>query len=155
MTADYQSRNGTMAGGLPTNAVLRRRDGMIVGPEHEDEWAEYQAWLADGNTPDSPDPDPVPVPQVISDRQFFQQAAILGVITQDEALAAVQTGAIPAVLQTVVDGITDPDQKFAATMLLSGATIFERYHPFTNAVGAALGWTSDQVDQFFVAASKL
>lgn len=96
-----------------------------------------------------------PVPQIISDRQFFQQAAVLQIITQQEALAAVQTGAIPAILQAVVDGITDPDQKFAATMMLSGATTFERHHPFTEAVGAALGWTSAQVDQFFVAAAQL
>ena len=96
-----------------------------------------------------------PVPQIISDRQFFQQAAFLGIITTDEAIAAVATGTIPAILQAVVDDITDPDQKFAATMMLSGATTFERYHPFTNAVGAALGWTSDQVDQFFINASKL
>lgn len=99
---------------------------------------------------------PLPtVPQIISDRQFFQEAAIMGVVTQAEAIAAVSTGAIPAVLQTIVDGIEDPNQKFAATMLLSGATLFERYHPFTNAVGAALGWTSDEVDQFFVQAAKL
>lgn len=96
-----------------------------------------------------------PIPGMISDRQFFQMAAAMGIITQAEALAAVQTGAIPAVLQSVVDGITDPDQKFAATMLLSGATVFERHHPFTEAVGAALGWTSAQVDQFFVAAAQL
>lgn len=146
--SEYQARNGT-------DAVVRLSDNMIIGPEYETEWAEYQAWLAEGNIPDPADPDPVYVPSLISDRQFFQQAAVLGIITQAEALAAVQTGAIPSVLQTIVDGIADPDQKFAATMLLSGATIFERYHPFTNAVGAALGWTPDQVDQFFVAASKL
>lgn len=100
-------------------------------------------------------PPPPAIPQVISDRQFFQQAAVLGVITQAEALAAVQTGAIPAILQTIVDGIPDADQKFAATMLLAGATSFERAHPFTNAVGAALGWTSEQIDQFYIAAAQL
>ena len=100
-------------------------------------------------------PEPVPVPSTISDRQFFQQAAVSQIITQAEALAAVQTGTIPPVLQTVVDGITDSDQKFAATMLLSGATVFERNHPFTHAVGTALGWTSEQIDGFFMAAAAL
>jgi len=100
-------------------------------------------------------PPPVFVPPVISDRQFFQMAAMGGIITQAEALAAVQTGVIPSVLQTVVDGITDPDQKFAATMLLSGATQFERVHPLTEAVGAYLGWTSEQIDQFFIQAAGL
>ncbi len=148
MTAAYTSRQGT-------DAVVRNSDGAIIGPEHVDDWAEYQAWLALGNTPDAPAPDILPVPQIISDRQFFQQAAVLQIITQAEALAAVQTGAIPSVLQTIVDGIADPDQKFAATMLLAGATVFERNHPLTEAVGAALGWTSGQIDQFFISAAQL
>lgn len=98
---------------------------------------------------------PTYVPPIISDRQFFQQAAVAGIITQAEALDAVKIGAIPAVLQSIVDGIPDADQRFAATMLLAGATTFERSHPFTDAVGAALGWTSQQVDGFFIAAAQL
>lgn len=116
---------------------------------------EYRAWLAEGNTPEPYVHPPPPTPQQISDRQFFQQAAIASIITQDEAIAAVATGAIPVVLQAIVDGITDADQKFAATMLLSGATVFERNHPLTEAVGASLGWTSEQIDEFFFAADKL
>ena len=91
----------------------------------------------------------------ISDRQFFQQAAIMGLITREEALAAVKTGAIPAALSAVVNTIPDADAKFAAEMLLSGATTFQRHHPFTEAVGAAMGMTSEQVDQFFLAAGAL
>ena len=48
-----------------TNAVVRLSDNMIVGPEHEEEWAEYQAWLAEGNTPELSDPiEPPPQPTV-------------------------------------------------------------------------------------------
>lgn len=153
--ADYQSRNGLMEGGIPTNAVLRRSDNMIIGPEHEVEWAEYQAWLAAGNTPDPADPDPVYVPLIISDRQFFQQAAVAGIITQAEALAAVQTGTIPAMLQMIIDELPDANQRFAATMLLAGATQFERNHPLTVEVGTHLGLTTAQVDDFFIAAAQL
>ena len=96
-----------------------------------------------------------PVPQIISDRQFFQQAAVLSLITQAEALAAVQTGAIPAMLQTVVDELPDADTRFAATMLLAGATQFERNHPLTVEVGVHLGLTTAQVDDFFIAAAQL
>lgn len=95
------------------------------------------------------------VPAQISDRQFFQQAALLGIITQDEAIAAVATGAIPAMLKNIVDGVADESARFAATMLLSGATVFERAHPMTEAVGASLGWTSAQIDQFFIRAAAL
>lgn len=138
-----------------TNAVVRLTDNAIIGPENELDWEEYQTWLSDGNTPEEPESEMPPVPQTISDRQFFQQAAILGIITQAEALAAVQTGTIPPVLQSIVDGIQDASEKFAATMLLAGATVFERNHPFTNAVGNALGWSTQQIDQFFIDAAKL
>lgn len=98
---------------------------------------------------------PPPVIPIISDRQFFQQAAILNIITQAEALAAVQTGTIPFNLQSIVDGIADVNEKFAAQMILSGATTFDRNHPLTNSIGTSLGWTSEQIDQFFLDASTL
>ena len=91
----------------------------------------------------------------ISDRQFFQMAAVMGLITQDEALQAVKVGAIPATLQAIVDAIPDADAKFAANMMLSGATIFQRDNALTQQVGAAMGWTTEQLDQFFLAAALL
>lgn len=138
-----------------TEAVIRLSDNMVIGPNNVEEWAEYEEWKSQGNTPLEPDPLDYYVPERISDRQFFQQAAILGIITQAEALAAVQTGTIPPVLQSIVDGIQDASEKFAATLLLAGATVFERNHPFTNAVGVALGWSSQQIDQFFIDAALL
>lgn len=98
---------------------------------------------------------PVPPPQSISDRQFFQQLALAGTISQAEALEAVKVGTIPAALQGFVDSVKDADQKFAANMLLAGATVFERDHPLTEAIGAAQGMSSDQVDDFFRAAAAL
>lgn len=133
----------------PPGEVRLPSGDIVCGPEVG---VEYQGCVLEIWEMEEPPP---PVPALISDRQFFQQAAVLGIITQAEALAAVQTGTIPAVLQTIVDGIEDPDEKFAATMLLSGATTFERAHPFTEAVGDALGWTSEQIDQFFIAAAQL
>jgi hypothetical protein len=96
-------------------------------------------WIAAGNTPDPYAP---PVPSSISDRQFFQQLAIAGIITQDQALAS-NAAVMPA------------DQQFAAKMLVSGATVFERHHEMTEAIGAAYGWTPAQTDAFFRAASAL
>jgi hypothetical protein len=40
-------------------------------------------------------------------------------------------------------------------MILSGATVFERNHPMTIAIGEAYGWTSEQVDGFFRTAAAL
>lgn len=91
----------------------------------------------------------------ISDRQFFQKLALDGVITKSEALAAVRTGDIPAAMQAIVDQITDADQRFAAEMLLSGATVFQRGNYLTEAVRTSRGMTSDECDQFFRDAAAL
>ncbi|MCW2242275.1 tail fiber assembly protein [Azospirillum canadense] len=104
--------------------------------------------------PTEASPAPPPVPTSISDRQFFQQLATVGIISQAEALAAVKTGAIPAALAGILDALPD-DQKFAAEMLLSGATTFERAHPLSVAIGTARGMTAAEVDAFFRAAAAL
>lgn len=103
---------------------------------------------------DAPPPSPPMVPQNISDRQFFQQLAIAGTITQADALAAVKTGTIPPQLEAIIQALPT-EQQFSAEMLLSGATSFERNHPLTNVIGAAVNMNPDQVDQFFIAADKL
>lgn len=95
-----------------------------------------------------------PVPAQISDRQFFQELAIVGAITEAEALAAVKTGAIPPAMQAVIDAMAAAD-KFNAEMLLSGATVFSRSHPMTAALGAALGWNASQIDALWRAAAEL
>lgn len=99
----------------------------------------------------------VPLPPLvdpISDRQFYQQAAVDGYITQAEALAAVQTGTIPSTLLAMVATLPS-DQQFGATMLLAGATQFYRQHPMTLAFMALRGMTSDQGDAFWRAAGAL
>jgi hypothetical protein len=78
----------------------------------------------------------------------------MGQITEAEALAAVQTGAIPAAFVPVIDALPTEDA-FAARMLLTGATVFERNHPMTAAFAAGLGWTEAQIDGLWVAASAL
>lgn len=115
------------------------------------EGVENDAWVV--RTVD-PTTLPPPVPDTISDRQFFQQLAVAGIITEDEALAAVKTGTLPASLQALVDAMPD-GSKFNAEMLLSGATTFQRNHPLTTTLGSAMGFTSEQIDDLFRAASVL
>ncbi|MHC2251052.1 hypothetical protein ACVILK_000744 [Bradyrhizobium embrapense] len=97
---------------------------------------------------------PTMVPETISDRQFFQRLAIQGVITNAEALAAVKTGDIPAALQQVLN-LLPTEEQFDAEMLISGATSFNRNHPTTLKLGTALQWTSAQMDELWINASKL
>ena len=94
-----------------------------------------------------------PVPAEISDRQFFQQLAIMGVITEDQALAS-NAAVIPPPLLTLIEGFP-ADQQFNIKMLVSGAVVFHRNNPVTQAIGAAYGWTPAQIDDFFKAAAKL
>jgi len=93
-----------------------------------------------------------PVPVVISDRQFFQQLAMSGVITIDEALAAVGPGTIPAGLNSLITQLP-PNDQFTARMLLTGATQFERYLPLVSSFSSALGWSNTQLDDFWRSAS--
>jgi hypothetical protein len=79
---------------------------------------------------------------------------VQSIITQAQALAAVQGGTIPAPLQTVVNGLPSSEQ-FAATMMLAADATFSPTHPMTIAIGTAYGWTSAQIDSFFQAAAQL
>lgn len=92
------------------------------------------------------DAPPPPVPGSISDRQFAEQLAIDDLITIQEGLDWVSAGIVPAQLQAIVDAIEDADMNRSANFLLRGATIFERHHPMTEFLGAALGKAGDDLD---------
>lgn len=99
-------------------------------------------------------PPPPPVPGSVSDRQFFQALALGGMITEAEALAAVQTGALPPAFEAFVAALPSGEQ-FGARMALSGATIFRRDHPLTAAFGAASGKSPAEIDDLFRLAASL
>ncbi|MBK3400774.1 MULTISPECIES: hypothetical protein [Methylobacterium] len=90
----------------------------------------------------------------ISDRQFFQALAQAGAITADEALAAVMTGRLPAAIEAAVSALPEAE-RFAARMLLSGATAFERGHPMVARLGAAIGYDAAALDALWQAAAAL
>lgn len=140
---------------LTAGGVQRLSDGTDIPPAPTNRhWVEYQAWLAAGNTPDPADFEPARAQDTVSDRQFFQALALAKVITTAEALDAVKTGEIPAALQTVVDSLP-ANQKFAAEMLISGATTFQRSHPLTEMLRAGMGWTAEQLDELWSSAAAL
>lgn len=108
----------------------------------------------DVEEPDFDIPEVLLPAEPISDRQFFQQLAIAGHITEAEALAAVATGTLPAAVETIVIGMPIDDQ-FSARMLLSGATKFERNHPLVGVFASALDMSVLELDIFWSAASTL
>lgn len=97
---------------------------------------------------------PPPIPTIISDRQFFQALAVVGAITPEEALAAVKTGTLPETMAAFIQPLPD-EQRFAAEMLLSGATQFQRDHPMVTTFAQALGWDEQQIDDLWRMAAAL
>lgn len=102
-----------------------------------------------------PPPEPDPIPDEISRRQFFQYLAALEIITRQEALAALQTGAIPTPLQAIIEQLPTEDDRFEAQMFIVGAQNFNRLHPLSETVRLSLEWTVEQKDDFWREASKL
>ncbi len=110
-------------------------------------------YLWDGEefeAPPPPAPEPEPVPEIISDRQFFQALASdpYGLITEEEALAAVMTGAIPAAMEGFIAQLPQADQ-FAARMVLCGATAFRRTNIYVEMFGMGMGWAANQIDDLW------
>jgi len=150
------------AGGLVVNRIVlddeaawQPDEGHTIVAEGEVAF-DVGGSIADGIYKPPVRPDPLPmmlVPRSISDRQFFQQLAVAGIISEAEALAS-NAAVIPAPLLAIIDEMPE-DQQFGVKMLVSGATSFERDNPVTVAIGSAHGMTADQIDAFFVAAAAL
>jgi hypothetical protein len=131
------------AAGAICGVCANKQNGIFSEEFLSDDDAAVVAYLKPPNT----------VPASISDRQFFQQLAVAGIITQDQALAS-NAAIIPPPLMTLIDAMPT-EQQFSAKMIVSGATTFNRADPLTIAIGAGYGMTSDQIDAFFMAAAQL
>lgn len=101
-------------------------------------------------------PPQLPVPEVISDRQFAQQLAILGTITEAEAIAWAARGDLPETLDQAIATLrVEGGVQFAARMLLTSATAYHRSHPMTATLGGILGYDTAQLDELWRAAALL
>ncbi|WP_051231141.1 hypothetical protein [Kaistia adipata] len=142
-------RTSVINGGIVTNVVLAG-DGWVP-PEGAaavaSETANIGDFYADGvfTPPPAPEPPLPPPPSEISRRQFFQALAMpdYGLITEAEALAAVQAGAIPAAFEAFITTLP-AGQQFGARMLLAGAGTFEFEHLISITFGGVQGWTDEQ-----------
>ncbi|WP_018183984.1 hypothetical protein [Kaistia granuli] len=141
-------RTTVISGGVVTNVVLAG-DGWVP-PEGAaavaSETANIGDFYADGEFTPPPVPElPPTTPSEVSRRQFFQALAMpdYQLITEAEALAAVQTGAIPAAFEAFIE-MLPIGQQFGARMLLAGAATFEFEHPISITFGDVQGWTDEQ-----------
>ncbi len=90
----------------------------------------------------------------ISRRQFFQGLYKRELITKPEALAAISTGAIPAVMQSLIDQLPE-ETRDDAEFLIAGATMFERLNPVAEFIRMLFGWSVEQADDFWRFAATL
>ena len=100
---------------------------------------------------------PIPggiAPRTISRRQFFQYLAVIHIISEEEALAAVSLGVIPPPLMAII-GMMPEQVRFAARMLVISAQEFDVDNQMAETVRLALGWSEDQKFDFWKKASEI
>lgn len=133
--------------------AIRITDGAFIPADPlNPDYRGYLAWLDAGNSPAPTDPQAPP--EAVSDRQFFQQIAILRLITEEEAEEAVGAGVIPAPMLALVNQLPEA-MRFDARMKLRGATVFNRSSPLTAMLAQAYGWTQEKVDDLWSSAANL
>lgn len=140
----YTILSATFANPEQTAAIIETEEAgavLVSASDRPDEWATMLAW----GEPEPYIEPPSPPPSEVSRRQFFQALAMLdyALISEAEALAAVQTGAIPAAFEAFITTLPS-GQQFGARMLLAGAATFEFEHPISITFGAVQGWSDEQ-----------
>jgi hypothetical protein len=123
-----------------TPSILRTTDGSFIpaDPANTD-YVAYQAWLAEGNTPEPADAPPVPVITSVTMRQARLALLQQGLLTQVNNAVASMSG----------------DQGDAARIEWEFSNTVERNRPFVQALAASLGLTSQQIDDLFAFAATL
>lgn len=118
--------------------------------------ANVNAWVISGNviTPYVAPVVPLDPNTTVTDRQFFQAAAMVGLITDADALAMMSTGTIPSSLLAAIN-MLPVELQFAAKMKVIGARTFVRNDPFVEQLSAAMGQSNAAVDALFTLANSL
>lgn len=157
----------TSAGYMDKEAILIEvNNGARILTTELSDGVDWRAFKVDPSTlelvkadpiQEEPQPKDHTPPQIkpITDKQFYVKAAFRGMISQDDALKAVQTGFIPAPMQAYIDTIQEPDIRFAATMLFAGETTIYFQHPLIQGFFMDQGMDAEAMEQFFQEATSL
>ena len=135
-----------------TRGVMTFDDGREalgpLPPEDGEMRAAFDTALAEGMAIEPYVAPAPPVPEIITDRQFFQGLAVWSMISEAEALAAVKAGILPSRLEAFVSALPEGEQ-FPARMILSGATSYYRSSPLTATFGVMAGMDATALDAFW------
>lgn len=94
------------------------------------------------------------VPSSLTRAQLLLGLLSANLITADEAIAAAQTGAVPAFIVSHFEAMQDPDRT-AAYVKWASSPAFHRADPLLLAMAQATGITSAQLDQYFIQAAAM
>jgi len=100
------------------------------------------------------DPTAKPIPIGLTQRQFHQELAVRGLITEQEALDAVKIGTVPAEIQAFIDTLPTEEQ-FAAKMKFAAEPTVSRYDSVIEQFGKYQGWTTAELNDFWRSAAAL
>jgi predicted esterase len=95
-----------------------------------------------------------PTPLAVSRRQLILALHGAGLITDEEALAAAQTGEVPSVIDAAFAKLP-PKEALHARVTWASMTEVRRDHPLVEAVIDAGLATAEQVDELFREAASL
>ena len=133
----YKLHNGT--DGMPCAvSIVGSTTSFPLSPGNSD-YAAYQAWLAEGNTPEPADPPPVPVITSVEMRQARLALHQQGLLTQVNNAVATMPGELGDKARI--------EWEFSNTV--------KRDKPLVQVVAASLGLTSQQLDDLFAFAATL
>lgn len=93
------------------------------------------------------------VPPAISRRQCAVQLLVIGMISSEEAISMAQSGIPPASVQADIDKLPEPQRTMA--IIDFSAIDYFRDNPLVATLAALHNMGEEDIDQFFIAASKL
>lgn len=142
-----------MIGGQPDGVYPHEQDYAVVDNVIlPDPWSPWGYTYQNGEFIPNPSVPPTPT-QPISNRQFYQQLAVLGAITEDEAISAVG-GVVPGSFENFIKSLP-ANERFAAAVFLSGATIYQRDDAVVAQLGVYMGWDAQYMNDLWTEAAKL
>jgi hypothetical protein len=156
---DYEAAQAVISSASATTIAL----ALWRTPVPEAETVERAAWEAAKATvqaaiaaaaqiPLAEDPRPLPIS--VSLRQFTQAAAMLALISNDEALSWVKREALPAIMEDMLAAI--PEQyRWEARMLLLGALSFEPGNNYVTILSIVKSISDDLLGQLWRLAGAL